>query len=181
MHTAPRANKSVQNLPPWKSINWNSQTMVGLSNRVEPSQPQAIRDKTSDIGHLISLILKREGPFPDVSLLRWILFRFSSWCQSRYWGPDLILCSVKSCEVLMCVFWVLFLTCVQEQEGGMNGWLACIWQGLTQRGDRQTHTWVPYGDRPSWYHLACSETSNQGWFSSRTFGCSWLILNRVEF
>ena len=51
MHAAPRANKSVQNLPPWNSINRNSQPMVGLSNRVEPSQPQAIRDKTSDIGH----------------------------------------------------------------------------------------------------------------------------------
>ena len=70
-------------------------------------------------------------------------------------------------------FWVLFLTCVQEQEGGMNGWLGSIWQQLTQRGDRQTHTWVPYGDRPSWYHLACSETSNQGWFSRHI----WMLVN----
>ena len=39
-----------------------NQLAVGLSNQAEPSQPQAIGDKTSDIGLQIS----EHGPFPEI-------------------------------------------------------------------------------------------------------------------
>ena len=48
-----------------------NQLAVGLSNQVEPSQPQVIGDKTSDIGHCISEL----GPFPEKLFLQLNMIR----------------------------------------------------------------------------------------------------------